>query len=298
MKKLKGIVCVMCTPYKADESVDYDALRFNIGELLKRKNLGGIMINGGTGEFASLTEDERYKCAEVTAKEIDGRVPFVVGVTSESSMQAIKYAQHAESIGADAVMMAPPPYCKPDWEMTLSHYKRVCASVKIPFMVYNNPGTTGVDINLEQSVQLLSEIGNAVYYKESSGSLIRARNLKLEGPPKTVVLSGWEDLALEHAMAGCEGWVCVMANFAPDICIELFEHTGNREWEKAFETYSRMLPALSMIESAGARMVQYTKYAMDLVGFIGAYNRGPRLELSQPEKDIIEAEVRKLGLCK
>jgi len=113
-----------------------------------------------------------------------------------------------------------------------------------------------------------------------------------------VVLSGWEDLAMEHAVAGCEGWVCVMANFAPDICVELFAHTKNREWEKAFETYSRMLPALGMIESAGARMVQYTKYAMDLVGFKGAFNRGPRFELSQPEKDVIEEEVRKLGLCK
>jgi len=295
MKKLQGVICVMCTPYKADESVDFDALKFNLEEMMKR-DVGAILVNGGTSEYAGLTEDERFKCAELASKTINGKVAFSVGVTAESTMQAIKYSQQAESVGADALMMSPSPYCKPDWEMTFTHYQRVCASVKIPFIVYNNPGTTGIDINLEQSLQLLNEIENIVYYKDSTGSIQRSRDLLIYGPPKTVMLCGWDDLAMENAISGCEGWISVMSNFAPDICIELYQLAKKRDWEGLFKTYSKMLPMLSLLENSGARLCQTAKYAMDLVGLKGGCNRGPRLDLSQAEKDAIKVEVSKLGL--
>ena len=297
MEKMQGVICVMCTPYKSDESVDYNALKFNMKELVKKK-IGGILVNGGTSEFASLTEDERYKCAELAAKELKGKIPFAVGVTAESTIQVIKYTQHAKSVGADAVMLAAPTYFKPDREMILSHFKKVSKAVDIPIIIYNNPGTVGIDIDLDLSIELLKKVKNAIYYKESSGSLQRARDIKLHAPKKTVMICGCDDLAMEQAFAGCEGWISVIANFAPDLCVELYKLAGERDWEGASAVYSKMLPALSMLEGAGPRMCQVTKYAMDLVGFKGAFNRSPRMAPNKEEKIFIESVVRKLGLIK
>ncbi|HPL52671.1 MAG TPA: dihydrodipicolinate synthase family protein, partial [Bacillota bacterium] len=124
MKDLQGIITVLITPFDKNDEVDYKGFESNI-EWLISQGVHGLLTLGSTGEYASLTDEERYKVAEFVMKAAKGRVPVVVGTTCETQKRAIAFSKHAESIGAAGVMISPPPYCKPDMEQVYGYYKDI-----------------------------------------------------------------------------------------------------------------------------------------------------------------------------
>ena len=108
-----------------------------------------IAINGSTGEFVSLTKEERFKAVEVAVEQVNGRIPLVVGTAAETTADAIEYTQQAEKAGADAALLINSYYAHPKEDEIYEHFKAVAESVKFPIMIYNNPFTSGVDISTE-----------------------------------------------------------------------------------------------------------------------------------------------------
>lgn len=288
-KSLAGSFVVLTTPMKPDQSIDEKGLRENIQWVIW-EGIHGIITTGSTGEYVSLTEYERKMVTEIASEEIGGRVPFCVGAGAETTKDVIMYSKFAKEAGADAVMIAPSYYCRPNLDEVYGHYQKISNAVDIPIMIYNNPFTTKVDLAVD-NVLRLSEISNVRYIKESSGDVRRISMLMLSGEGKITPFAGFDDLLLESYFMGAKGGVIVAANICPKLCADLYDlAVEKKEYDKARSLYFKMLPLLNLIEGPMGKIVQIAKRGAEMVGHAGGPCRSPRLPLTKEE----EATLRKI----
>jgi len=294
MQKLQGVYVVMVTPFRADGEVDYEGIRKNV-EWWISEGVHGIIPLGSTGEFASMEDHEKRKVAETVVETVGGRVPVVVGATAETTEKAIEYCRHAKEINAAGVMVLPSYYCKPSQEEMYVHFKRIAEAVDIPIMIYNNPWSSGVDMQAE-TVARLAKIPNIAYIKESTADIKRLRDIRVLTDDRMTIFCGWEDLAYESFVMGAKGWVSVVANFAPSLSVELFELVAVRkDFDKGWELYKKMLPMLKHLEYSG-KLQQTVKHAMNKMGHCGGCARSPKLALTEEDKLRIDGMLRQMGL--
>jgi 4-hydroxy-tetrahydrodipicolinate synthase len=285
MDKWHGVFAVMFTPFKDDESLDEKALRRHIDFLIEEGRVHGIICTGSTGEFASLSDEERSKVVAITIKQVHHRVPVLVGTAANSTRHTILHSQRAEKAGAEGLMIVHPFYCRPDERELYAHYKAVAASVGIPIMIYNNPYTSGVDMKPELLARLAG-VRNIQYVKEASDDIKRVGQIKRLCGDRITVFTGCDNTMLESFLMGAEGWVSGSANIIPRQCVELYTLAASGELEKARELYYRMLPLGDMFELEG-KFIQYLKAGAELLGRpVGK----PRRPLLPPE----EVDVRRL----
>ena len=279
IKELKGTFVVMVTPFDENQNINFKAMEENI-EWYIEKGAHGLIPLGSTGEFASLTEKERYKIAEFVVKVTKNRVPVCIGTTSETTVKTLEYTQHAEKIGADAVLILPPYYYNPLQEEIIYHYETISDAVNIPIMIYNNPGTSGVDIQLE-TVLKLAKKENIKYIKESNGDITRLREIERLSHRNIITFCGSEKLVFESFFLGAQGWVSVISNALPELSSAIYEETViNKNYKRAQEIYNVILPLCIELEESG-KLVQIIKYCMDRRGANGGNFRSPRLPLSK-----------------
>jgi 4-hydroxy-tetrahydrodipicolinate synthase len=294
-KILKGAFAVLATPMKPDQSIDEKGLRENIQWVI-REGIHGVITTGSTGEYVSLTEGERKRVTEIAAEEVRGRVPLCIGAGAETTRDAVMYTRFAKEVGADAVMIAPSYYCRPNPDEVYHHYKQISDAVDLPIMIYNNPFTTKVDLAVETVIRL-SEISNVKYIKESSGDVRRIGMLALQGKGKIVPFAGFDDLLLESYLMGAEGGVIVAGNICPKMCSQLFDLAlVNKDYDKARALYFKMLPLLNLIEGPMGKIVQLAKKGAELVGHAGGPSRSPRLPLTAEEENLLRKILREMGL--
>jgi 4-hydroxy-tetrahydrodipicolinate synthase len=264
MEKWHGVFAVMFTPFKDDESLDEKALRGHIDFLIEEGRVHGIICTGSTGEFASLSDDERKKVVDITLKQARHRVPVLVGTAANSTRHTILYSQYAEKAGAEGLMIVHPFYCRPDERELCAHYKAVAASVGIPIMIYNNPYTSGVDMKPELLARLAG-VKNIDYVKESSEDIKRVGQIKRLCGDRITIFTGCDNTMFESFLMGADGWVSGSANIIPRQCVELYTLTTSSELDKARELYYRMLPLGDMFELEG-KFIQYLKAGSALLG--------------------------------
>lgn len=287
MKNFKGAYPVIITPMDQSQNIDWGGLENNI-EFYLDNRAAGLMPVGSTGEYLSLTKEERYKVSEKVIEQVNGRVPVIVGVTSESTRETIAYAKQAASAGADGIMIANSYYCNPSEEEIFEHYRAINEAVALPIMVYNIPAMTGVDMSEGLLTKLGRELSHVAYIKEASGNLQKLRNVKQKSEDHFEMFCGCEDLALESFFAGATGWVSVAGNILPREAQQLYElAVEQRDYEKAWERYNEMLPLLDFIESSG-KLVQVAKRGMALMGQAGGPPRAPRLSLNAHEDEALK----------
>ncbi|MBC7234077.1 MAG: 4-hydroxy-tetrahydrodipicolinate synthase [Chloroflexi bacterium] len=263
MEKWRGVYAVMLTPFQADESLDEVALRKHI-DFLIAEGVHGIIATGSTGEFASLSDEERKRVVDITIDQVRGRVPVLIGSAANSTQHTIMYSQYAEQAGADGLMIVAPYYCHPNARELYEHYKAVAESVHIPIMIYNNPVTSGVDMSPDLLARL-AEVENISYVKDATGDIRRVGQIKRLCGDKMSVFVGCDNVMLECWLMGAEGWVSGSANVIPARCVELYELTVKGEIEQARELYYRMLPLGDMLDLEGS-FVQYLKAGAEILG--------------------------------
>jgi len=263
MGKWRGVYAVMLTPFRADESLDEVALRKHTDFLID-EGVHGIIATGSTGEFASLSDEERKRVVDITVDQARGRVPVLVGSAANSTQHTIVYSQYAEQAGADGLMIVAPYYCHPNERELYEHYKAVAKSVHIPIMIYNNPVTSGVDMKPELLARL-AEVDNISYVKEATDDIRRVGQIQRLCGDKMTVFVGCDNVMFECWLMGAEGWVSGSANIIPKQCVEVYELTAKGEIDQARELYYRMLPLGDMLELEGL-FVQYLKAGSELLG--------------------------------
>lgn len=281
MQKIKGAFPVLITPMDEFQEINWDGVKQNVNYFINQ-NVAGIIINGSTGEFVSLSKEERFKMVETVLKEVDGRIPVIVGTAAETTKETIEYTKHAEAHGADCALIINSYYCKPKEEEIYFHFKEISNAVNIPIMLYNNPFTSGVDMSTELMLRIGKECENVTHIKESSGDIRKARDLARQGEGAFQVFCGSEDLVMESYLVGATGWVSVAGNIVPGLVTKMYEHFQNDELEKAWEINDAILPLCEFLEGSG-KYVQIVKRSMELHGQAGGPSRYPRLGLTVEE---------------
>ncbi|MGY0692207.1 4-hydroxy-tetrahydrodipicolinate synthase [Virgibacillus sp. FSP13] len=292
MKKLEGAFPVLITPMNQDGAVNYNGLKQNIEHFIS-ENVAGIVVNGSTGEFVSLTKEEKFNVAQVAVEQVKGRIPLIVGTAAETTADAVEYTKHAEDVGADAALLINSYYAHPKDHEIYEHFKSVAESVTFPVMIYNNPFTSGVDIGTETILNVARDVKNITHIKESSGKIQKVRDITRQGEGFLKTFCGSDDLALESFLVGATGWISVAGNIAPRLATDLFNSVQEGRLDVAWELYDRLLPLCNFIEGTG-KYVQIVKRAMDLQGLAGGPSRKPRLPLTEEEDQKLQEILNNL----
>ncbi|MGE5485063.1 MAG: 4-hydroxy-tetrahydrodipicolinate synthase [Ignavibacteriales bacterium] len=294
MADLKGVHVVSVTPFKQNGEVDYEGLRANVDWYIEQ-GVHGVLPLGSTGEFASLEDDEKKRVAETVVDQVNGRVPTIIGATAETTEKAIEYTKHAKEIGAAGVMILPSYYCKPSQEEMYVHFKRIAEAVDIPIVIYNNPWSSGVDMQAE-TVARLAEHPNLRYIKECTADIKRLREIRILTNDRMLIYCGWEDLAYESFFMGAQGWVSVIGNIAPRLAVELYTLVAlKKDYVNGWELYKKMLPMLKHLEYSG-KLQQTLKYSMDKMGLHGGVVRSPKLPLTADDRVKVDGMLELMGL--
>lgn len=292
MRTYQGTFTVMITPFDADGgAVNEDALKRLVDWQID-EGIHGLVPNGSTGEFLSLTDDERGRVAEIVIRQADGRVPIFVGTAAENTRDVVRYSQEAERLGADGVMIVPPFYSTPTDDELYHHYKTVADALGIPVMLYNNPATANVDMR-PPLIARLSEIENVSYIKESTMDVTRVRDILRLSDGRMTVFGGI--MGYESFLNGALGWVAVGSNVAPRAFADLYRLCVEKvDVPAARALYHEILPVIELVGQH--RYVTATKAALTEMGLPVGPPRPPRLPANAAERDWAVRTVRELSL--
>ena len=276
-----GVFPAITTQMFKDGSIDLEATSAHIEALLKSGVTGMIML-GSLGENQALTAEEKRTVMEAAIKTINGRVPVLSGVAESSVAEACRYVKDCEKLGADGFMLMPPMiYKSPDAKESLFHFRTVAKATGLPIMIYNNPISYGHDITPELFAELAST-KNFVALKESSGNTRRITDLHNTVGGRYAIFTGVDDLAMESAILGIDGWVAGTGIAFPAENQYFWELTRAGEWDKAREIYRWFSPLLHL--DVHPKFVQYIKLAVQETGLGTEWTRAPRLPLSGAER--------------
>ncbi len=292
MTTLRGTYTVTITPFTADgRRVETSVLKDFVDWQIEQGAHGLIPV-ASTGEFLSLTDDERREVARTVIEQSSGRVPVLVGAGAENTWDVVRYSREAEDLGADGVLIIPPFYSTPTDEEVYRHYNTIGESISIPVMLYNNPATSNIDMQ-PALVAHLSEIDNVSYIKESTLDPTRVRDIiRLSGDRMTVFggIMGYESF-----LNGAIGWTAVGCNLMPSAFSDMYRHcVESVDLDAARTLYEEIVPVIELVGQH--RYVSATKKALDLMGLPVGPPRPPRLPVSGEDLVWTEQVVRNLGL--
>jgi len=220
---ITGATTALITPFKngtLDEATYAKLIRRQINN-----GINAVCPVGTTGESATLSHDEHKRCIEIAVEVCKGsQTKVLAGAGSNATHEAIDIARHAESCGVDAIFSVSPYYNKPSQEGLYQHYKAIAKSVEVPFMLYNVPGRTGVDISANTVCRLFDDVPNIFGIKEATGSIERTVEL-LARRPELYLFSGDDAIDYPILANGGKGITSVTANLLPDMKAQL-AHTA------------------------------------------------------------------------
>jgi 4-hydroxy-tetrahydrodipicolinate synthase len=279
-RNFRGTYTVMVTPFSDDGSVDARALAA-LTEWQIREGIHGLIPLGSTGEFLSLSRDERSEVAETVIRAARGRVPVLIGTGAEDTREVVRASREAESLGADGVMIIPPFYCTPTEDELFHHFKTVAEAISIPIMIYNNPATANVDLK-PALIARLAQIDGCRYIKESTLEVTRVRDIIRLCGDRMTVFGGV--LGFESFCEGAEGWVAVPSNIAPGPLSRLFSLVADEgELAEARRLYLHWLPIIEAV--FGQAYVGGTKALLRHMGLAVGQPRPPRLPIPAQEDE-------------
>ena len=225
MSIFKGSGVALITPFTKDDSVDFEKL----GELLEyhiKNKTDAIIINGTTGESATLTDEEKYEIIKYSVKRVNGRVPVIAGTGSNNTKHAVELSKKAEALGVDGLLVVTPYYNKGNENGIYEHYKLIAENVNCPIILYNVPSRTGVNLSISL-LKKLAEIKNIVAIKEASGNISYAGEIARE-VPELDIYSGNDDMTIPLMSYGGIGVISVSANIIPEtvhnMCMSFLEN--------------------------------------------------------------------------
>ena len=287
-----GIYTPLVTPYNQDFSINNREL-LGVIDFLIEVGVQGLIVAGTTGEYYAQSTQERLELMETVKKYIAERVPLIVGTGAIRTEDSMIYAQAARDIGADAILVATPPYAYPtDREIAL-HCLAVDRVANLPIMLYNYPGRMSVNMG-EECLDRLGRSPNFCSIKESSGDPNRLHMLARDYPH--IALScGMDDQAWEFFAWGARSWVCAGSNFAPEAHIALHRACVlEGDFTKGRAIMSAMLPLMRVLEQGG-KFIQCIKHGLSTRGFDVGPPRKPLQPLNKDDKRELEDVIRTLN---
>ena len=293
MAVFKGAGVAIVTPFKEDESIDYDRL----DELIDfhcENGTDSIIICGTTGESATMTEKEHLECVKFTIERTKGRIPVIAGSGSNCTRTAVEMSKEAESYGADGLLLVTPYYNKATQAGLIAHYTAVAKEVKAPIIMYSVASRTGCNIAPETVVRLCTEVENIVGVKEASGNIGQVARIMALTDGNIDLYSGNDDQIVPLLSLGGKGVISVLSNIAPkethDMCEKFFEGDikGSAELQ---------LKAIPLVEQLFCEVNPIpVKKAMQLIGMDCGGLRMPLTELTKAHEESLAKAMKDFGL--
>jgi 4-hydroxy-tetrahydrodipicolinate synthase len=212
--RLRGLGVALITPFKEDESVDYDALKRLVDYLLQNKT-DFLCILATTAETPTLTEEEKHHIKELVVERVQGRIPIIVGVGSNCTRNVIETIQKGDFTGVDGLLTVVPYYNKPSQEGLYQHYKAIATSTDMPIVLYNVPGRTGVNMKAETTLRIAHDFKNVIAIKEASGDITQMDDIIKNKPSTFEVISGDDGITYPLLTLGAVGVISVIGNAFP-----------------------------------------------------------------------------------
>lgn len=284
----QGVFPAITTQFRRDQSLDLNATARH-AEALVKSGVSGIIFLGSLGENQSLRPEEKRRVIEAMVEAVNGRVPVLSGVAATSTEEACRYARDMERLRANGLMLLPAMVYRGDARETLQHFRTTARATGLPIMIYNNPISYGNDITPEMFAQL-GDQKNFVALKESSGNTRRITDIRNLVGDRYAIFTGVDDLILESAVLGIDGWVAGSGIAFPTENQYFWRLTRNGNWEEAQKMYRWFTPLLHL--DVHPKFIQYIKLAVQECGLGREWVRAPRLPLVGEERKQILKVIR------
>lgn len=246
MQKFIGTGVALVTPFNEDLSVDFDALiklvNFNI-----ENGTNYLVINGTTAESATISKEEKLKIIDVIVTANAGRVPLVLGIGGNNTLEVVKDIKTTNLENIDGILSVAPYYSKPTQEGFYQHFKAISEATEKPIILYNVPGRTAKNMDPETTIRLANDFENIVGIKEAGNNMQQYLELIKNKPKDFLVISGDDDLALSIALAGGSGVISVIGQAYPKEFSTLIKDGLEGNNKEGFAMHFRLMSIIDLI---------------------------------------------------
>ncbi len=250
MKKFVGTGVALITPFKEDRSVDVEALK-ELVRFQKQNGINYIVVLGTTGEYATLTKEERELVKQTIVEENNAELPLVLGIGGNNTQAVCEQIKTENLEGFDAILSVSPYYVKPTQEGIYQHFKKVSQAATLPVILYNVPGRTSSNMSPATVARLANDFENIIGIKEAAGNMVQAMEMISQTPEDFLVISGDDMLTLPMVLAGGAGVISVIAEGFPKQFSEMVQLGLSREVDEAYKIHYQIAPAIDLIFEEG-----------------------------------------------
>ena len=246
MQKFVGIGVALVTPFKIDKSVDFESLiklvNFNIDN-----GVDYLVINGTTGESATITSEEKLKIIETIVATNNGRVPLVLGVGGNHTAQVVHELTTRDFSNIDGILSVAPYYSKPTQEGFYQHFKAIAEASPVPVILYNVPGRTAKNMSVATTLRLANDFKNIVAVKEAGNNTQQYLELIKNKPADFAIISGDDDLALAITLAGGSGVISVIGQAFPKVFSDMIQFGLEGKNKEAYQLHFQLMDVVDYI---------------------------------------------------
>ena len=290
MKKFKweGVMPAITTQFDVKGNLDLDTFKINLSHQINA-GVNGIILGGTLGEASTLTNQEKQQLLAVTLGEVNGKIPVIMNIAEQATIEAIRLAQKAESEGADGLMLLPPMRYKATDEETVTYFSTIANATKLPIMIYNNPVDYKIEVTLEMFAALES-YKNITAVKESTRDITNITRMINRFGDRFQILCGVDTIAMEALLMGANGWVAGLVDAFPRETVTIYSYCKQGELEKARSIFSWFLPLLEL--DISPQLVQNIKLCELATGMGTGHVRPPRLPLKGAELERVRSIIK------
>ena len=290
------LLTAMVTPFNADGSINYEA-GADFADWLLANGSDGLVVEGSTGEAATMDMDEKIKFMQTIVARVNGRAKIVAGAGTNCTASTIDLVKKMEACGVDGVLVVGPYYNKPTQEGYYQHFAAVAKATKLPIIVYNVPGRTGGNIAPETVARLAADFSNIVAIKEAAGNVAQTAELYRVLPEDFSIYSGDDGLILPFLSVGACGLISVLANVNGNILQQLMQAYSEGRVKDAADLNKVMVP-LAKAMFIESNPIPIKAAVTKVTGIEAGATRLPLTPISAAAEAKLDAALKAAGMIK
>lgn len=290
------LLTAMVTPFNADGSINYEA-GADFADWLLANGSDGLVVEGSTGEAATMEMDEKIKFMQTIVARVNGRAKIVAGAGTNCTASTIDLVKKMEACGVDGVLVVGPYYNKPTQEGYYQHFAAVAKATKLPIIVYNVPGRTGGNIAPETVARLAADFSNIVAIKEAAGNVAQTAELYRVLPEDFSIYSGDDGLILPFLSVGACGLISVLANVNGKLLQQLMQAYSEGRVKDAADLNKVMVP-LAKAMFIESNPIPIKAAVTKVTGIEAGAPRLPLTPISAAAEAKLDAALKAAGMIK
>ena len=294
MTALKGIIAPFTTPFKANGEIDLTLIKPQVDWLIEN-GVHGLAAGGSTGEGHALSREEYLSLMTETASSLNGRIPLVAGIITNSTSEVIERGKSVKSLNVAALQITPPSYLfRPDDDAMVRHFKEIHDECQIPILIYNVVPWCYLSPDL--LLRIMDEVPGVLGVKQSAGDMKLFADLIRRANPKNMIFSAVDALLYLSYKLGAPGSIAAILTAAPGPSVKLWDAVIDQDWETAKDLHEKLMPLWDAIGLDN--MPSLCKYAQSLQGLESGFARRPTSPATVDQKEKVKEALINLNLIK